>query len=181
MPSRVTMWSLLIIAVALAITGGTLMMNRRPAIDRSIDVSERFGKVQNGSAFDRAHVDLGSAKKIVLPDDAVVRRIPQRGQLQLFMRKTLLYKGHPPKPMSIQDTRTNMGCAVKREHDTLVVATFGEWDSRKEGGVNMRLIVLIPQELEVEARNGLSGPDSAALAEGWTVVPDRPDPDRTAE
>src|SRR5947209_5276954 len=107
MRSRVTMWSLLIIAVALAITGGTLMMNRRPAIDRSIELSERFGKVQNGSAFDRAHVELGSAKKIVLPDDAVIRRTPQRGQLQLFMKKTLSYRGYPPEPMSIRDARKN--------------------------------------------------------------------------
>jgi hypothetical protein len=161
--------------------------------------------VQNGSAYDRAGVELGAATKVVLPDNAQVRRTPEGGKVQLFMKKTLSFHGHPPESMSISGARKNMGCAVRTEGTALIVATFGEWDSHIEGGTFMRLVAIIPEGTEVEERPGLSGEKSAGRewhgfyltkpkdaqggywygpaspAEGWAAVPDVPDPDRTAK
>jgi hypothetical protein len=63
--------------------------------------------------------------------------------------------------MSIRGALKNIGCAVRVEDDTLVVATYGEWDSRIEGGAYMKVVAVIPDGLVVEQRKGLSGPDSA--------------------
>jgi len=199
------MWSLIVLAILLLVAGGVWMIGWWPSLDRSIEMSERFGSVQNGSAYDRAAVELGATKKLVLPDNAVVRRTGEEGEVHLFMKKTLAFHGHPPEPMSIRGARKNMGCAFKVEGDTLTVATFGEWDSRIEGGAHMQLVAYIPERVELEQRKGLSGPDSAGQewngqyltkpkdanggywygpaspAEGWTTVPAVPDPDQTAK
>jgi hypothetical protein len=110
----------------LVVAGSLWLTGSWPNLDPSIEVSERFGIVENGSAYDRAAVDLGGAKTIVLPHDAIVRRAGEPGRVQLFMKKTMAFAGHPPEPMSIQGTRKNMGCAVKAEAEELLVATFGE-------------------------------------------------------
>ncbi len=161
-------------------------------------------KVENGTAYDQAAVDLGKAKKVVLPDSATIRRAREAGKVQLFMAKTLSFGGHPPEPMSIRGARKNMGCAVQVEEDSLVVATYGEWESRIEGGAHMKLLVIVPDGVEIEQRKGLSGPGSAGRewhgqyltkpkdaqggywygpaspADGWTAVPAVPDGTRTA-
>jgi hypothetical protein len=160
--------------------------------------------VENGTAYDRAAVDVGAARTVVLPDSATVRRDPAGGPVRLFMAKQLGFVGHPPAPMSIRDGRKNMGCAVRSEGDALVIATFGEWDSHIEGGAGMKLVAFVPKGVGVQRRAGLSGEKSAAReqhgayvpgredakgghwygpafpAPGWTAVPDEPDPDRTA-
>lgn len=178
------------------------------ASDPSVVVNEKFRfdpKVENGTAYDRASVDLGTAKKVVLPDTATVRRAGAAGTVQLFLAKTLAFGGHPPEPMSVRTARKNMGCAVRLEDEALVVATYGEWDSRIEGGAHMKVVAVVPDGFVVEQRKGLSGPDSAGRewhgewltkpkdakdgywygpaspAEGWTAVPAVPDPERTAD
>lgn len=203
--SIVMKWSLVVLAVLLLIAFGLWLTGWRPNFDRGIDLSDRFGKVENGSAYDRAAIDIAGAKKIVLPHDAGVRRADEPGKIQFFMKKTLGFGGHPPERMSIRDARKNMGCAVKADGDDLLLATFGEWDSRIEGGTHMKLVAYVPEGIEVEQRKGLSGEDSAGQewhgqyltkpkdakggywygpaspSEGWEAVPDVPDPDRTAK
>jgi hypothetical protein len=197
------------ILVAVVMIGYFLLRGTGQPDDPSIMMAEPFRTVhgrivENGSAFDKAAVDIGTATRLVLPHDAVVRRQGEAGKVQFFMMKTLAFGGHPPEPMSIRDARKDMGCAVKTDGDALVITTFGEWDSHKEGGARMKLVVLVPEEVEIEQRNGLSGEGSAGRewhgqyltkpkdakggywygpaspAEGWRAVPDVPDPDRTA-
>jgi hypothetical protein len=202
-------WSLTIITLIPLAACGLWLAGWFPTGDRSIVLSEPFVTVhgltiENGDAYDRAVVELGSAKRIVLPDDAVVRRTGEPGVVRLFMKKTLGFHGHPPKPMSIRDARKNMGCAVKAEEDGLVVATYGEWLS-KEGGTEMKILAVVPEGTKVDQEKDLSGMNSAGQewhgkylskpkdakgghwygpaspAEGWTAVPDVPDPNRTVE
>ena len=201
MKRSIVNWSTVVLMVPLAVAGVSCVCGWRPNFDPSIQISDRFGKVENGSAYDRVILDLGPRKKLVLPDNAVVRRAGEPGKGQLFMKKTLGFCGYPPKPMSIRDSRHNMGCAVKLEGDALVVATYGEWDC-VEGGAEMRLVAVVPEGVDVEQRKGLSGADSAGWigtyltkprdtsgywngpaspADEWTALPGEPDPDRKAE
>jgi hypothetical protein len=203
--SRAWKWSLAGLAVFLLVAGGVWLTNSVPFHDRSIviDKPKRNGTVENGRAYDKASVDLGGAKSVVLPHNAVVRRNDDGGVIHLFMEKKLSFGGHPPEPMSIRDARKNMGCAIKSDGESVVVATFGEWDSRIEGGASMKLVVVVPEGVKVEQIKGLSGPDSvahksdgkwlakppdakggywygpASPTEGWTAVPESTDPART--
>jgi hypothetical protein len=202
--SVVVRWSVIVLAVLLVIGGALWTTGWWPDVDRSIELSNRFGNVQNGSAYDRAAIDLAGTTKLILPHNTIVRRTGNAGKVELFMKKTLAYSGYPTEPMSIREARKNMGCAVKLEGDALVVATFGEWDSI-EGGAHIRLVALVPEGVELEQRKGLSGPDSAGRewqgqyltkpkdaqrgywygpaspADGWTAVPAVPDPDHRAK
>lgn len=162
-------------------------------LDPSVVTADKFRidridwNVENGSAYDRSTVELGASNKVVLPEDAVVRRSGVPGKIQVLMEKTLGFGGHPGEPMSIHEARKEMGCATRVDGDVIMLATFGEWDSHIEGGATMKLIVIIPQEIDVERRKGLSGPKSAAnsdgpapTADGWSAIPSVADPERTA-
>jgi hypothetical protein len=138
-----------------------------PATDRSVVLSQQWETVhgltvENGTAYDRAAVDLGQYKKVVLPHDAAVWSDQPGPRLGIYMQKNLSFHGHPPEPMSIAQGRKNMGCAVKAEGDALVVATDGEWDSHIEGGASMRLVILVPKGIAANGREKLSGEQSAA-------------------
>jgi hypothetical protein len=178
-------------------------------LDRRVVISDRDvgiggAVVENGSAFDRAALDVAPYTVLVLPEDAEVREGAPEKTLQIFMRKTLSFGGHPPERMSVSGARKNMGCAVKAEGDTLTVATFGEWDSHIEGGAFMGLLFIVPEGVETRRQAGLSGDNSAGRtwegayltkpkdardgfwygpaspAGGWSAVPDVPDPERRA-
>jgi hypothetical protein len=130
-------------------------------LDRSVVVSRRYvaiggAVVENGSAFDRASLDVTPYRVLILPDDSEVREGAPEKTLQIFMCKTLAFGGHPPERMSVSGVRKNMGCAVKAEGDTLTVATFGEWDSHIEGGTFMGLLFVVPEGVEVQLSGGHS-------------------------
>jgi hypothetical protein len=196
--------------LAVGLTAYFFIRGKWPGGDNSIVLSEPFHTVhgltiENGSTFDQGSVDIRPYKKLIVPKDAEVRNAAAGAPLQVFMRKTLSFHGHPPEPMSVWTARKNMGCAVKAEGETLHLATFGEWDSRIEGGASMCLMLLVPEGVEVEKRSRMSGPDSvgrewngqyltkpkdakggywygpASPAEGWAAIPDVPDPKRVAE
>jgi len=164
-------------------------------IEPSVDA-----KVQNGTAFDRAVLDIGDARVIELPNIATIRRAGEKGKIVLFMAKTLTFAGHPPELINLAGARRFMGCCYRRDGDTLTIATYGEWDARNEGGAVMQLVAVIPDGITVELRRTLWGPDSAARqwpyrpplphggfwygpstpAPGWTPIPSTPDPHHTA-
>lgn len=163
-----------------------------------------FPKVQNGWAYDKATLDLGEAKALVLPENARVE--PAAGPAaEVFMEKALLYGGRSSTPLSPRLARKYMGCATRRAGDKVVLATFGEWNSFIEGGARMHLLLRVPAGISVERRGGLSGEDSAghvrervdgvksteveegvwfgpvAPAPGWQALPSAPDLDLTAK
>jgi hypothetical protein len=148
------------IFLALACNSTPPVPEKKREEDRSLVIGEKFGNVENGSAFDKAIVDVTQYKIIVLPDTAAVHQDGEPGKLQIFMKKTLSFHGHPPEPMSIRLARKNMGCALQIEKDGLVVATFGEWDSHIEGGANMNVLFVLPKGHELEKRAKLSGENS---------------------
>ena len=160
-------------------------------------------RVDNGIAYDAGVLDLEKAKKVVLPDTAVVRWSGEHGKILLFLEKRMGFGGHPPEPMSIQGARKNMGCAFRKEGDALIIATFGEF-STMEGGTDMKVVAILPDGVAMDQRKGLSGPKSAAQewhglylskpkdakdgywygpaspSENWAAIPTVPDLKRTA-
>src|SRR5215207_9991236 len=124
-------WCLIGLAGFVVLMVNLCVLGWQPWADTSIVVSEgsagyNRGKVENGSAYDRAAVDIGACTKVVLPADAIVRRSAEPGKLGLLLRKTLGFGGHAPESMSIRGARKNMGAAVRVEQNSLIVATFGE-------------------------------------------------------
>jgi hypothetical protein len=134
-------------------------------------------KVENGVVYDRASLDNRDSKKIVLPENTTVLRSGEPGKIQLYMAKTLSFGGHPSEPMTLNRLRKEMGCAVQEAEGAILISTYGEWDSHKEGGTQMKLVVNLPDQILTEQRKGLSG---SALKFGWTPIPSVPDPDRVA-
>jgi hypothetical protein len=156
--------------------------------------------VENGTVFEQARVDVQGVSKVVLPKDAIVRRTHAPQSVQLFMAKQLQFFGHPPAPINLRSARAYLGCAFRKDHEALLVATYGEWGSM-EGGASMHLLALVPEGLPVEQRDNLSGAQSLANhgaelssagpdgywygarapAKDWTAVPSSPDPEKNAE
>jgi hypothetical protein len=147
-------------------------------------------KVENGTSYEQATITVGSAQTLVLPDNAVVRRGGTEGTIELYLGKCLAFMGHPAKYTSFREGRQGIGCAVKLEERTLVVATYGEW-SCMEGGAGIDLVVVVPKGITVEQRKGLSGENSLdhdkidfnkrAPTGSWVAVPTSPDFLRTAK
>ena len=165
--------------------------------DSSVLLSDKRAsdKVQNGQAYDKAHLFPGNLKILVVPDDARVEEDGPGGRIDIYMEKSLFYMEHPGVQMSIRDQRKVMGCASRVEGDKIIIATYGEWDDNLEGGSFMKMLFRVPPGLQVESRNGLSGPiiigprQPATPArkkvspgtDGWKTIPDEPDSRQTAK
>jgi hypothetical protein len=71
-----------------------------------------------------------------------------------------------------------MGVAYRREGDSIILGTFGEWDSHIEGGTGIRLRVAVPDGITVKRAPRLSGPESEAYShdpESWVGLTDSPE------
>src|SRR5947209_16352945 len=95
--SALVKWCLIILTVLLGIAGGLWLAGWWPNFDRSIVLTDRFGNVQNGFAFDQAALALGTATKVVLPDNAKILKTGEAGKVQIFVRKYLAFAGHLTK------------------------------------------------------------------------------------
>lgn len=165
--------------------------------DPSVRLLEPFGerlsdKHENGYAFDQAFLDIKQGVKIIVPHDAVVVTKQELRYPHISMMKVLQFVG--PPGMTIYEARKQMGCAMKREDETVQIATFGEWNSHIEGGAHLNLVIAVPDGMVVEKRKGLSGEKSEclnkeilgngifprALAEGWGAITSTPDPEHSA-
>src|SRR5262249_16660079 len=114
-------------------------------------------KAYNGKAYDVAALQVEPKRKVVVPDQAtVVERHDQAGVLLVYMEKRASIRAHFTRSVSIADYRKAMGCAVKLEQGALLIGTFGEFGFL-EGATSMKLLVLVPPQVEVERRVGLIG------------------------
>ncbi len=196
--NRFALW---VVAAGVAALG---LRAAEPVADKSLVPGKSASKkVENGSAFDKGRFDLGTHKKLAVPDGAEVVHKGDGTMVEVYMKKALGFQGHPPKPMSIREGRKHMGCATKLEDGVVVLATFGEW-STKEGGTWIKLVLVVPEKIEVEKRKALSGADSAAHPAAdapapkpeefadywyghrkpgalWKIVPTAPDVEHRAE
>jgi len=195
----------LCLACGLLACGNTMdrLIAAEPTDDRSVVIAPKApsADVENGTAFERGEIDLGTVARLTVPLEADVVQEGSGTKVRLFTAKRLGFSGHPPEKMSIRTARNNFGCATRTEDGALVVGTFGEF-ATKEGGAHMKLRIIVPQGIAVEKRAELSGPSSkvhtgsglkprdpkgsywygpTSPADGWTIVKTTPDADRTAE
>jgi hypothetical protein len=152
----------------------------------------REGRVENGKAYERAALRLTGYTRLVAPRGAAITRGAAPDALRLAIEKSLHFMGHPPADIGLGDLKRNMGVAFSEEGDALVLATYGEFDT-KEGGASLALSIEAPPGLKVERRDDLSGRKSAAAgalaltpkthwygsnrpAAGWTALAAAPAP-----
>ncbi|HVT81196.1 MAG TPA: hypothetical protein VHM90_11120 [Phycisphaerae bacterium] len=147
------------------------------------------GNIVNGIAYDAGVIDVGTAARVVVPEGTVVRETAGDRRVHIYLQKRLAWHGQPLIPTDIHYERHKMGSAYRREGDALILGTYGEWDSKAEGGAYVRLAVDVPAGMKVEMRKGLSGMESPVLvgepifdslqsrpfAAGWYQIKDQPD------
>jgi len=134
---------------------------------------------------------LNGIKKIILPENAKFQQVGREvNSLKIFMKKTLDYRGDidADRAISIRQVRNRMGCVIKKGDESILIATYGEWDTRN-GGVEIELLFFVPKGIEIERKKGLSGRKSigadrenaSLAAKGWIIITATPDIDRQVE
>jgi hypothetical protein len=173
--------------------------------DKSLIIKNSFGKVQNGSAFEKTSILALSDTLLIIPMNAIAEPNDTRDSIKLFIAKTISFGGHPPREIGIQACRNYFGAALKREKQILKIATFGEWDSRIEGAAWINMIITYPTRMKIERRTNLSGDSSESIndskanftgrlngdgpywysstecAAGWQKIHELPDYEQTAK
>lgn len=136
----------------------------------------------NGTVYDRGVLNVAGIDMLVVPTKTKIDRGEKGKEAVLYMEKYHQWAGHPNVPTGPQEMRNEMGCAWKKKGKTLILATFGEWDSRIEGGAGMELRIAVPPGITVRKELELSGPNSLANkalgrqpAVSWNVIPNIPD------
>jgi hypothetical protein len=118
--------------------------------------------VVNGFSYEKATLQLPPNKSLVIPQEALVERKKQGDKVEIYLEKSLDFFGHPPSPMHIRDAREYMGIASREEKDAIFIATFGEWDSHVEGAASIRILLCVPEKVELKKAERLSGEESKA-------------------
>jgi hypothetical protein len=107
-------------------------------------------RVTNGTAFDRATIDIGGCRSVVVSSDTKVEFSEKPDRLTVLMEKQMGFFGHPPKSTSIDEMRTKMGCAYRKKDGKLPIGKFGEFDTGSEGGKSVSLTVCVPAGTVIE-------------------------------
>lgn len=144
--------------------------------EASIEITKTVGKVESGYAFDWAKSDVRAVKRVIVPDTANVQRDASGTDIIVYMQKTLDYTGDVAQPMSIRTLRHRMGLAGRFQNDVLMLATYGEWDAGGDGSARVKVVILVPPELEVTRQSDLSGRSSPANGESAMLRSGPPQP-----
>lgn len=121
--------------------------------------------VVNGDSYEQCQFKLPeTTQTIVLPKGSSVYRhkIPS---VDLQVKKSLSWMGHPDTKTSIDDERSRMGVSIEMTGGKLQVCPYGTWDSF-EGGAYLNLIAGIPDGVKVRYDKG----EATAPAE-WVKLP----------
>jgi hypothetical protein len=102
--------------------------------------------VTNGTAFDRATIDMGQCRRIVVPSKTEVESSEEPGRLTLMMKKEMGFMGHPPERTTVDEERRQMGCAYRKHDGKIFVGKFGEFDSETRVESSSRSRFVFPRE-----------------------------------
>jgi hypothetical protein len=130
----------------------------------SIIYSGGFGSpnVENGLVYDYTVLSVDENDILSIPEQATVTHHSVQNTVFIYMEKQLQFRGWPPECIRLTSLRKYVGCASRRNGKNVTLATFGEWDSGRDGGCKMSLIVQVPHNVVVSPAIGLSGTDSIA-------------------
>lgn len=121
--------------------------------------------VTNGDSYEQCQFNLPeTVRTIVLPEGTSVYR-HEMSSIELKVKKSLSWAGHPSTKISIDEVRSRMGVSIEVAGSKLQVGPYGGWDSF-EGGASVNLIAGIPEGVRVRYDKG----EGAAPAE-WVKVP----------
>ena len=110
--------------------------------------------VQNGDAYESVSLCIpDDVRRIVVPLGTTVVT-SEDDTLKIFLKKSLMYAGHPGEPTSILQERYKMGSAIRVRGCDLQIALYGAWSSF-EGGSDISAVVVAPKRLEVLSRASL--------------------------
>jgi hypothetical protein len=126
--------------------------------------------VTNGAAYDIAALTgFDSVKVLEIPDSGSDVTTWLQEDISIQIKKVVSFGGHPGYPITPVQARKNMGVALKRKGDTLIVATFGEW-SCMEGGASLQMKIRAPETVTIVKSSSLNGEYSAAIPAEHPVI-----------
>lgn len=146
------------LALAIVSLAATASCSRNPRMAIIYGSSADAGMVTNGTAFDRATIDMGECRWIMVPSKTEVEFAEEPGRLTLMMKKEMSIMGHPPKRITIDEVRQKIGCAYRKHDGKILVGKFGEFDSGGEGGEFVSLKVRVPRGTVIERNDDLELP-----------------------
>jgi hypothetical protein len=117
--------------------------------------------VANGTAFDRATIDMGDCRWILVPSKTEVEFSAEPARLTLLMKKEMGFMGRPPERVTIDEVRRKMGCAYRKRDGKILVGKFGEFDSGGDGGKFVSLKVRAPEGTVIERSDEFELPSGA--------------------
>ncbi len=104
--------------------------------------------VINGWVFEKFFIPRNYFETVNVPQGTKVT-MDGKHQIELIVRKSVSYAGHPLSFMSLGTESPKLGCAVRAEGKILRVTTYGGWNSF-EGGVESRIVhVKLPPGMKV--------------------------------
>ena len=116
--------------------------------------------VFRGTVYQHATLAVGKHQALRVPSNALVAEGAKAGTIEVYVAKRLSFAGHPPEAMGPDAVRRNLGLATTDDGTTLVVGTYGEFDTHKEGSASLQLFVRVPKTLAVRASDSLAGEHS---------------------
>ena len=167
------------LALAIVSLAATASCSRNPRMAIIYGSSADAGMVTNGTAFDRATIDMGECRWIMVPSKTEVEFAEEPGRLTLMMKKEMSIMGHPPKRITIDEVRQKIGCAYRKHDGKILVGKFGEFDSGGEGGEFVSLKVRVPRGTVIERNDDLelpscsgarTSPRSSSRGQGFVVL-----------
>ncbi len=144
--------------------------------------------VENGISYEKVIVSVPQKiRTVVVPSSSRVIVSGSVNAIEIYLRKTLHWMGHPSEHTSIVTEGAEMGVAGKIQGPRLYLATFGDWVSF-EGGSDISAVVVVPEHLKTIERRSLHYGDEESFErmqafkkERWFILPSSPDPTRAFE
>ncbi len=104
--------------------------------------------VLNGWVFEKFFIPKNYFDTVNVPKGTKVT-MDGHHQIELIVRKSVAYAGHPGSFMSVATESPKLGCAVRAEGKILRITTYGGWGSI-EGGVDATIVhVKLPPGMKV--------------------------------
>lgn len=151
----------ILIIIIMCSINSCLTLNDSTIIENSESADN--SNVINGIAYDLSVLTINERiNKIKIPKDVIEVKNSENNEIRIFSKKIVNFWGHPPGKISPKIAREFMGFAYKENESILSIATFGEWNTKKEGGALIEFKIEVPKGIEIIKEDSLSSENSLA-------------------